>query len=208
MNWQDFLDRWQAALLVKPRVSEDVLADARESRWQVCTGATEEELLRAEERLGLALPPSYRAFFRASNGWRPFEPFLPRLFSVHDVTWYTPFDPTRQTSGDRGAEDLTGMLSLDDQDCCSDPGISAADWALDLELALLVSDPTSSEDVVVLLHPNRRDASGEWEASFFVLWCGRGDRYRSFHELMLAQHARFHMYATVGRTFEAEDPPD
>jgi hypothetical protein len=211
MNWRDFLIRWQEVLFSAANADDVLLVEARTLGWQAHPGATEEGLWCAEERLGLALPPSYRAFLRASNGWRPFEPFLPRLFSVRELAWYTPYNPCRKTPEDLAGAHVTGMPSLDDQVCCNDRGLSAADWVLDLEMALLVSEPVSSDDVVVLLHPNRSDASGEWEASFFLLWCGRGDRYRSFQELMLAQHARFQMharYAPMGITLGGADPPD
>lgn len=69
-----------------PDVYERVLAE----RWLGRPGATEAELGAAEARLGVTLPPDYRAFLAASNGWwgcMMFPNGLAQLLPVEDVRW-------------------------------------------------------------------------------------------------------------------------
>jgi cell wall assembly regulator SMI1 len=55
--------------------------------WLGFPGATEARLAAAESRLGVSLPPSYRAFLRVSNGWRVASPFVYRVWGCEEIEW-------------------------------------------------------------------------------------------------------------------------
>src|SRR6266545_4801296 len=67
--WRDLLTRWNADLLAEPQIVARLPAEVIQSGWLGAPGATDEELRRAEARLGANLPPSYRSFLKVSNGW-------------------------------------------------------------------------------------------------------------------------------------------
>ncbi|MCQ9129593.1 SMI1/KNR4 family protein [Streptomyces hilarionis] len=83
-HWQDFLGRWQREWV--PRGDEDM--DEGEPVPLGGPGADESAILAAEERLGRRLPPSYRAFLAASDGWRVDQAAgIHRLGGAADIEW-------------------------------------------------------------------------------------------------------------------------
>jgi hypothetical protein len=61
--------------------------EQRETKWLGRPGATEAELIHLEERLQQKLPPSYRSFLAASNGFGPIDYFIYDLYSASEVDW-------------------------------------------------------------------------------------------------------------------------
>lgn len=57
------------------------------SEWLGYPGATEEQIVAAETRLGIILPPSYRMFLKITNGW-PAIPGPCRLYSTSEINWF------------------------------------------------------------------------------------------------------------------------
>lgn len=55
------------------------------SGWLGFPGAGEEEIAALEDRLGTRLPPSYRSFLRASNGFLQPGVIVPRLLATDEV---------------------------------------------------------------------------------------------------------------------------
>lgn len=58
-----------------------------ESEWLGLPGASEEQIIAAETRLGITLPPSYRTFLKVTNGWLDFPDNL-RLRSTEEIEWF------------------------------------------------------------------------------------------------------------------------
>ncbi|MEO5803125.1 MAG: SMI1/KNR4 family protein [Verrucomicrobiota bacterium] len=56
--------------------------------WPGNPGASESDLVKIEQRLKVTLPPSYRAFLKASNGWRKASDSVPVLRSVEKIKWF------------------------------------------------------------------------------------------------------------------------
>ncbi|NMG10908.1 SMI1/KNR4 family protein [Brasilonema sp. UFV-L1] len=50
-------------------------------------GATDTEISALETRLKSTLPPSYRNFLTASNGWCKLDNMIDRLLSTQEVDW-------------------------------------------------------------------------------------------------------------------------
>jgi hypothetical protein len=87
-DWLSFLRQWSAAILASPdREFFNLPQEAVESGWLGFPGATDDQLATAEARLGVDLPPSYRAFLMASNGWRHTGTFIERLLPVEEIHW-------------------------------------------------------------------------------------------------------------------------
>jgi hypothetical protein len=59
------------------------------SGWLGFAGASDDEILAAEERLKVELPPSYRSFLAASNGWHIPSWFVYELWPVSKITWFS-----------------------------------------------------------------------------------------------------------------------
>lgn len=95
-NWKKLLKQLNDDLLaeaqgesdfcLEPDVYERVLAD----HWLGRPPATEEAIRAAEVRLGLSLPPDFRAFLAVSNGWYGclmFPNGLAQLLPVEEIQW-------------------------------------------------------------------------------------------------------------------------
>lgn len=174
--WVEWLDGWTRELLAAhatdprpaffdPSATPDVLASGRLG----APGASEAELRALEARLGVALPPSYRAFLQASDGFLQPGVIVPRLLAAREVDWY------RVAHGD--TIDAWGSGAGDD-----DP-VAAA-----LGAALLVSAQETIGTAVYLLDPRDVGADGEWAALYFAHWVPGVHRHASFRALM--EHER------------------
>lgn len=87
-DWPGFLRAWSAEVLAMPNVAVDLAPEVVATGWLGYPGASEAQLSRVEARLGLRLPPSYRAFLQVSNGWRRPGAFVDRLWSTGEVDWF------------------------------------------------------------------------------------------------------------------------
>jgi len=73
-EWSEFLKSFAAAI------------DAKHPPGN--PGATEEVLQKAEAKLKITLPPSYRCFLSVSNGWRNASRAVPVLRPVEKIQWF------------------------------------------------------------------------------------------------------------------------
>ncbi len=89
-DWRAFLTRLSEEVLRDLEIVdyEDLPEDVATSGWLGYPGATDEEIARAEARLGVMLPPSYRAFLKVSNGWRHVPPFITKMWSTEEIEWF------------------------------------------------------------------------------------------------------------------------
>ena len=98
-NWHEFLGRWQEEWV--PRADEDEDEDGGHALVRPGRPAADEAAIAAaEERLGRRLPPSYRGFLAASDGWH-----LDQTAAIHqlggaaDIDWFQ--DPSCHGAGTR-----------------------------------------------------------------------------------------------------------
>jgi hypothetical protein len=183
----------------------ELLPELLEPGWLGFPGSPEEQIARAEARLGIVLPPSYREFLKITNGWHQTTPFVYRLWSTEEIEWF----PVRHqdwidTFTDRyieqqlvrssqvnGSEVRLHLPSIPDaeyfvygdtQDCRN----IRVEY---LQTALEISE--RGDSAIYLLNPQVMTADGEWEAWFFGDWLPGADRYRSFREMMQAEYENF-----------------
>lgn len=170
-QWRRYLAEYSADVL--RTASDDELAmisDAqRAARWLGFDGADAERLALLEQRLGTVLPPSYRSFLAASDGWVNIGPFMWTMRTTSDVNWLRDADP-----------DLWGILRHSP--------ISQESRLADR--ALLISGDGDAQ--YWLLDPGDVSPDGEWAAHIWASWYpGLGDRYKSFAALVDAERESF-----------------
>lgn len=94
-EWREFLGSYSADYLKVATEAELACFDDVQlaNRWFGYEPATEYAVRRAEERIGRQLPPSYRNFLLASNGWRCIDRFVDELRTVDEIDLLPTADP-------------------------------------------------------------------------------------------------------------------
>ena len=143
------------------------------------TGASEDQLAAAEERLKIKFPPSFRTFLSACNGWKFAADMTPIIRSVEKIRWFRKEHKDWYEAYQTSVEPLSVMekdyFDYANQDC--------AEFEIKhLAQALCISE--IGDDAVVLLNPMVIWPDGEWETWFFSNSSPGATRYRSFASWM------------------------
>ena len=171
-QWRSYLSSYSLNVL---RVAEgnelwNVSAAQRAAGWLGYRGAGEEEIAALEDRLGVRLPPSYRAFLGASDGWLHLGSYMWEMRTTITVGWLSEAVPDvwRTIKSDNEARGASGLLGR----------------------ALLISWEGDSQ--FWLLDPDDLSEDGEWAAHIWASWYpGLGDRHASFAELVEEERLKF-----------------
>lgn len=211
--------RWSQESLQSMRYELNKLPpQVTQSGWFGCPGATEEQLTRAEDRLGITLPYSYREFLKVTNGWYLTTPFVYKLWSTDEIEWFSVrhqdwindftdryqrlHRPSPMNTSLNGAKRNVKIPSIPDADY-RNYGIEQDSTKMRVEYlqkALEISDRANS--TIYLLNPEIKTPDmpdGEWEAWFLEDesnpfdgdWRPGADRYPSFREMMEAEYRSF-----------------
>ncbi|NKZ00414.1 SMI1/KNR4 family protein [Nocardiopsis alborubida] len=167
-EWRTYLTEYSADMLrVAEAEGEEVDEEERTSSWFGDEGAPEERIAALEERLGRRLPPSYRSFLAASDGWGRMGAFVYEMSSTAELEW----------------DSLANMLGL------GEGSMEMEDEELVGPL-LLVSSDTDAQ--YWILDAGDVSPDGEWAAYIWASWYpGLGDRHRSFASLVHAERVSF-----------------
>jgi hypothetical protein len=190
-QWREFLSKWSQAVLATELARafpEEVIA----SGWLGYPGASAEEIEHNEARLGTNLPPSYRSFLEASNGFRMVRPYLTRVWSTSEIEWLRIRRPELISTWRMG-ETLGGdSESIPDEDYFVYGEQQDSVWMRSeyLQDTLEVSDLDPEMDGIYLLNPLVVTTEGEWEAWYLSSSLPGAARYRSFEEMMEAEYQR------------------
>jgi cell wall assembly regulator SMI1 len=87
LDWTALLKRWSKELS-QTELAKRLDPPAESSDWLGFAPAADDDIAAAERRLGVLLPPSYRAFLKTSNGWRRTTPFIGRVRPVAEINWF------------------------------------------------------------------------------------------------------------------------
>lgn len=200
LNWPATLQQISRQILADPAFLSGNRAalltpEQRQRQWLGAPGAPKAELAALEERLQITLPPSYRAFLRASNGFGPLDRFIWRLKPCAEVDWLVKTEP-----------DLVVMWEVDVETVPSVPDEEYFIYGQHQDHVqvrgeyfrglLLVSD--WGDDGFVALNPDVHH-QGEWEAWHFANWIPGAVRYRSFAELVQAHLAACQALKKMGK---------
>ncbi|WP_051885702.1 SMI1/KNR4 family protein [Streptomyces hygroscopicus] len=191
-QWRAYLAEYSATILRVADEEElgDVSDEQRAVGWLGYEGADEKSILALEKRLGARLPPSYRAFLGASDGWLNISPFMWRMRTAETVGWLRETDP-ETWSVIRGGADGSG------------------DDTAFMDRALLVSEEGDAQHW--LLDPADVSEDGEWAAYIWASWYpALGDRHASFAALVAEERTGFGDHtaheAAAARPESAEEP--
>jgi cell wall assembly regulator SMI1 len=192
-NWQEFLSQWNRELLASADAYTQTLPpEVIASGWLGYPGANDKQIAQAERRLGVSLPPSYREFLKTTNWWRMTSPSIDKLWSVEEVEWFAVRHQGWIDAWIEGARQYGGnLLPIADEEyfVYGEGQIEYLVRPEYLQTALEISD--RGDSAIYLLNPQVCTVDGEWEAWFFANWLAGAARYRSFWELMEAEHRTF-----------------
>lgn len=164
--------------LADQTIAAEIRAPKIASGWLGEPSATETEIVAAEHRLGVRLPPSYRGFLAEANGFDYIGPFIDRLYSTTEIDWFSILNPDWIEAYQKGDE-------ISPEEHLADPENSVRFRAAYLSSCLQISEEGNS--AVVLLNPEVVNEDGEWEAWFFANWLPGAERYPSFRTYIKAE---------------------
>lgn len=145
------------------RADQFLSAAQRSAGWLGYEPASEDEILAAEQRLGVRLPPTYRNFLLTSNGWNTIS-YAVDLLTADEIGWFPALESELMAAWSGSSfEELFPML----------------------ERCLLVSNDDGGSGQYLLLHAADVAVDGEWTA--YEWWPGDGDdpeRYDNFAVLI------------------------
>lgn len=163
--------------------------EQRETKWLGKPGVTEAELAQLEERLHYKLPPSYRAFLTASNGFGPISYFIYNLYSADEVDWLAVKDAFLVEIWEEDP------MPDDDPELIDERYLKYDDSQMEgvlrpghMRQCLMISD--WGDAGFLALNPAIQH-EGEWEAWHFANWMPGAVRYRSFAELMQRSYQQY-----------------
>ncbi|MFG2525350.1 SMI1/KNR4 family protein [Streptomyces sp. NPDC048527] len=172
-QWRPYLAQYSADVLRTAGRDElrDVSEEQRATGWLGFQGASEEQLVALEARLGTRLPPSYRSFLATSDGWRHLGPFMDEMRTIGNVDWCEEAEPFLwDIITDRYGEELDSPETM--------------------ERGLLISGEGDAQ--YWLLDPGDVSDDGEWAAYIWASWYpGWGERHESFAALVAAERVSF-----------------
>lgn len=200
LDWRHWSRQASHDLLAYDSIRGRLAGEVVASGWLGYESASEAEIVALEERLETRLPPSYRTFLAASNGWRHAGPFIYDLWPCGEVRWFKDrhqdwidaymhpedngvevvYPPGKEPPRPKPLTDEEYLVYGNQQDPCR----FHTEY---LQTALEVSDVGDS--AILLLNPQTVNEAGEWEAWLFANWMPGARRYRSFQELLLQEHA-------------------
>lgn len=157
--------------LQDPRIKAETAEDKVAAGWLGEPGAAVDEISSAEQRLGMRLPPSYRAFLALSNGFNDVGPFIYRLYKAAEIEWF------RVRNQDWIDAYQTGEV-ISPEEHLAHPEDCVRFRAAYLSACLQISE--EGDSAVVLLNPEVVNGEGEWETWFFANWYPGAERFPSF----------------------------
>ena len=177
-EWKNFIATWTRELVDRKSNNPNTRRDLNPVTGLGFPGATEAQIVGAESRLGVSLPPSYREFLKATNGLHQLYSYVPAcggdLWSVQDVDWFNV----------RNAEWIDAYDGVDD-------GAGGGSIRFVDELRGTLELSHNGDSAVYLLNPHVKTGDGEWEAWFFASWSPEVERFRSFEEMLRTRYQQF-----------------
>ncbi|WP_410604756.1 SMI1/KNR4 family protein [Amycolatopsis sp. lyj-90] len=144
----------------------------RSSGWLGYEPATEEEIATTEKRIGTRLPPTYRNFLLASNGWSTIS-YAVDLRKVDDIGWFADLEPNIMKTWSE-LEHFADHIEL-------------------LKQCLLISDDNGGSGQYLLLHASSAGDNADWDA--YEWWPGDGEapeHYENFAAMVTTLHQDYH----------------
>jgi SMI1 / KNR4 family (SUKH-1) len=178
-DWSDLLKKWNDKMFLDSSEGDlETYAEwyPDEFAKQDCTKppASKVDIQSLEQRLGRQLPPSYRNFLLASNGWT-FMTTFHELLNVQEVDWLN--NSTPWLASWEGSN-ISDEEYFDYSDLRYYSGIRHHHMRSVLQIS------SCMDGFVYLLNPLIIDERGEWECFDFGTKVSGGHRYRSFLDMI------------------------
>jgi hypothetical protein len=178
-DWSTLLKKWNDKMFIDSSESDletyvDWYPDECVNKNCTKPPALEVDIKLLEQRLGKQLPPSYRNFLLASDGWTFMKTFR-ELFNSQEVDWLSNLTPWL---ADWEGREISDEEYFDYSDLRYYSGIRRGH----MESVLQISSIESG--YVYLLNPLIVDERGEWECFDFGTKLSGGHRYRSFWDMI------------------------
>jgi hypothetical protein len=194
-DWHGMMTQWNADLLVDDEIRAQLPPEVTAAGWLGFSGASEKQITTLEERLSAALPPSYRAFLAYTNGWRATGQFIPAIWNTNEVEWFAVRNQEAidawlegERYDGREPDPIPDAEYLDYDERGATAGALRSEYYQSL---LEISDHEVAGTAVYLLNPRIVTPEGEWEAWFSAHWIPGAIRYRTFWEMMVAEHRSY-----------------
>jgi HEAT repeat protein len=182
-QWKSLLKRWSAFVLATD-LTQRIDPSDRGLNYLGFPAATASVLASLEERLGVKLPPSFRYFLQASDGFRVVSPFIYRLRSTNDLDWFRVENQNWvETYNEPTIYDKPGTPEPGDEEYYDYSRVNEHLFRRTHLFAMLQISEVG--DGVMLLNPMAVTPDGEWEAWFFANWIPGAYRYASFAHMMI-----------------------
>ena len=185
MNWKEFLIDVSTTLFS----NDDLLTEFREKRnsnWLGFDGVSEVELEFHEGRLNTKLPPSYREFLKASNGFLQLNSFVWNLLPIQDVQWLKQFDESFHNLYEK---EFNNFNATDEEYFIYGNDQRTTDFRSEYLIKSLAISGWGDASII-LLNPEVKFGD-EWEAWMFAVWLLGPARYKSFEDLMKEEYSSY-----------------
>ncbi len=193
IDWNEFLNEFNQYFkkeLLEIDYYDEELENLKKGNWLGQDGATEAQIKSIEERLNCKLPPSYKNFLKASNGWDYLGSVIRQLLPVEKIEWFSVRNQYWIDAYVQPMEENLGPIESWKKPSVADEEYFAYGFGQGycrveyLQTALEISE--IGDSAIVLLNPKVINQDGEWETWEFVNWYPGAARYRSFSEYMIA----------------------
>lgn len=95
LEWKAYLQECSRRIIDAGEDNTPILPeDAIRNSWLGYAGASSTAIRQAEKRLGVKLPPSLRAFYAESNGWRIVGCFIYEVLPLEKLGWIADLAPS------------------------------------------------------------------------------------------------------------------
>lgn len=193
-DWHELLTSWSREWLSTDRYITKFGDATRDSGWLGYPPTKSEIIKETEHRLGVVLPPSYKNFLGVTNGWQCTTDVVDSIWPIEGINWLhinqkdllDDFDPSSYNS--RWSSSI-----YDNDKSYSAYGAqqSPIHFRFDHLRNALQITPFADDWGGYVLIPDVVGPDGEWEAWYFSPELLGAHRYRSFWDLMIAEHQRF-----------------
>ena len=162
---RDFLQGYSRELIACAEIADRLPPEVVHSGWLGFEPVSEEQLLQAEQRLGVSLPESLRSFYRVTNGWRITGFFVDEVLPIGRIDWIEHLSPDlyRIASETEGAYGPIGEHV---------EGEHMAEYRFEqgtrVKRSLVIS--LEGDASTWLLDPGTQTVTGEWAAGRWSSW--------------------------------------
>ena len=173
MNPKEILSGISEMILADDEIAETLPNDVLDSGWLGFPPCSEEDIVRAEDRLGVSFPKSLREFYLLTNGWRNMSRSVYSILPIDKIDFLPNIDPElaeiiEQTSPDGSFFKM--MLEFNsDVEMPKDETQELVNETITRPLRSIVLS-TEGDATTTLIDPESDVGNGEWNVGAWASW--------------------------------------